>query len=162
MEGAALDEHLMAAMLAASRVLVAMSASSIEASPVDVTLNQYRALVVLASGSPMKMTDLGRQLGISPSSTTRLVDRLERKGLVARAVNENSRRVIDVGLEPAGEELVAWVMAERRRRFATLIEDLPERRRSTMARAFTDLAGLLGEPVEDVPPALLGRSAAAS
>ena len=158
MDDPATDEHLMASMLAASRVLVAISASSIEASPVEVTLNQYRALVVLATGSPMQMADLGRELGISPSSTTRLVDRLERKGLVARAANETSRRSIDVGLAPAGEELVAWVMAERRRRFTEVLREVQDRRRSAMARAFSDLAHLLGEPVDDVPPALLGRA----
>ena len=153
------DDQLMAAMLAASRVLVAMSASSIEASPVEVTLNQYRALVVLAGRSPIHMADLGRELSISPSSTTRLVDRLERKGLVSRSANEASRRSVDLRLEPAGEDLVASVMAERRRRFAEVLAGLPERRRNAMARAFGDLAALMGEPVDDVSAALLGRTA---
>lgn len=148
----------MASLLAASRVLVAMSAASIEASPVEVTLNQYRALVVLAGRSPMHMADLGRELAISPSSTTRLVDRLERKGLVSRAANEASRRSIDLRLEPAGEDLVATVMAERRRRFSEALAQLPDRRRQAMAKAFADLSMLMGEPVDAVPAALLGRT----
>lgn len=148
----------MASLLAASRVLVAMSAASIEASPVDVTLNQYRALVVLASRSPIRMVDLARELSLSASSATRLVERLERKGLVTRAASATSRRSIDLRLEPAGEELVGQVMAERRRRFAELLSGVPARRQATMRRAFEDLAHLAGEPVADVGPALLGRA----
>ena len=150
-------DGLMAALLAASRVLVAMSATSIEASSVDVTLNQYRALVVLASRSPIHMVDLARELSLSASSATRLVERLERKGLVVRARSEESRRSIDLRLEPAGEDLVARVMGERRRRFDELLAEDPERRRATMRRAFEELAHLAGEPVNDVSDALLGR-----
>lgn len=146
----------MASLLAASRVLVAMSAASIEASPVEVTLNQYRALVVLATRSPIRMVDLARELHLSASSATRLVERLERKELVARSTSETSRRSIDLRLEPAGEQLVALVMAERRRQFAELLADVPERRRAGMRRAFEDLATRAGEPVDDVSPALLG------
>jgi DNA-binding MarR family transcriptional regulator len=151
-----LDEGLVAALLAASRVLVAMSASSLDESTADVTLNQYRALVVLAGMSPIRMVDLSREMGLSPSSATRLVERLERKGLVRRAMNQESRRSIDLHLEPAGEALVTRVMAERRRRFEELLDGVPERRRSVMRRGFEDLASLAGEPV-DVSDALLGR-----
>jgi DNA-binding MarR family transcriptional regulator len=156
-----LEDGLMAAVLAVSRVLVATSASSIEASPVEITLNQYRALVVLATQSPIRMVDLARELHLSASSATRLVERLERKGLVARSMSETSRRAIDLRLEPAGEELVARVMAERRRLLSELLADVPGRRRDAMRRAFEDLAGVADEPVADVPPALLGRSGTA-
>lgn len=147
----------MAAFLAASRVLVAASARSLDESETDVTLNQYRALVVLASRSPIRMTDLAAELCVSASSATRLVERLERKGLVARAASDTNRRSIDLRLEPAGEQLVAQVMAERRRQFAELVEGVSDRRRSVMRRAFEDLARLAGEQVSDVSPALLGR-----
>lgn len=147
----------MAALLAASRVLVAVSARSLESSPADVTLNQYRALVVLSTQSPIHMTDLAHELSLSPSSATRLVERLERKGLVARTMSETSRRCIDLWLEPAGVDLVGQVMAERRRIFEELLADVPERRLATMRRAFEDLARLAGEPVEAVSDALLGR-----
>jgi len=160
-DGDDLDEGLMAALLAASRVLVATSASSLEASPIEVTLTQYRALVVLAGTSPIRMAELAGELGLSPSSTTRLVERLERRELVRRSMSESSRRSIDLHLEPAGERLVAQVMAERRRRFEELLDGVPERRRSVMRRGFEDLARLAGEPVTDVPDALLGRVRAA-
>lgn len=160
MDGDELDEGLVAAVLAVSRVLVAVSAASIEASPIDVTLIQFRALVVLATSSPIHMVDLARALELSASSTTRLVERLERKGLVSRSMSETSRRSIDLRLEPAGEDLVAQVMAERRRRLEDLLRELPERRRAAVKRAFGDLATLAGEPVDDLPGWLLGRGAA--
>lgn len=157
MNGDEIDEGLVAAVLAVSRILVAVSAASIEASPVQVTLAQYRALVVLAGRTPIRMVDLARELHLSASSATRLVERLERKGLVSRTMSAESRRSIDLRLEPAGEGLVSQVMTERRRLVEALLADLPERRRASMKRAFEDLARLAGEPVADVPVSLLGR-----
>lgn len=151
---------MLASLMAASRVLVAMAASSIEASPIDVTLIQYRALVVIATTSPINMTELGRQLGLSPSSTTRLVERLERKHLVARSAGVASRRTVELRLEPDGDALVATVMTERRRRLEELLAGVSARRQDTMRRAFEDLAQLAGEPVV-VPASVLGRSPAA-
>ena len=80
-------DGLMAALLAASRVLVAMSAASIEASPVDVTLNQYRALVVLASRSPIHMVDLARELFGTSGAVLSVLD------------GDTSRHVVHVGLD---------------------------------------------------------------
>jgi DNA-binding MarR family transcriptional regulator len=157
-EAVDLDERLIAALLATTRVLVAMSASSIEGSPVEVTLNQYRALVVLAGRSPIHMAELAHELALSPSSATRLVERLERKGLVSRSMSTTSRRAIDLRLEPAGEQLVAQVMAERRRQLVAILDQVPARRRGALCRAFEELARVAGEPVHDVPALLLGRT----
>ena len=65
--------------MTASRVLVAIAARSLAAAG-EVTLPQYRALVVLASRGPQRAVDLAGVLGVNPSSATRLVDRLVRSG----------------------------------------------------------------------------------
>jgi len=154
-DDAGVDEQLLASLMAVSRALVAMAASSIEASPVEITLNQYRALVVLASRAPIPMVELARELALSPSSLSRLVDRLERKGLVRRAPSSSSRRSTDLRLEPAGEALVAAVMVERRRQFVELLSGLPPRGQAGLRRSFEAMARIAGEPVA-VPPVLLG------
>ncbi len=45
-----------------------------------VTLPQYRALVASAARGPQRVTDLAEELGVHPSSVTRMCDRLERPG----------------------------------------------------------------------------------
>ena len=50
----------------------------------EVTLPQYRALVVLASRGPQRIVDLAGFLDVTASTATRMCDRLVRKGLVRR------------------------------------------------------------------------------
>jgi len=80
------------AVLVASRVLVAVAARSLAAVSDDVTLPQYRAMVVLASRGPQLMGALAEHLDVNPSTASRLCDRLVRKHLVSRNPPPTSRR----------------------------------------------------------------------
>ena len=82
MQASAVDE-LTDALLTASRVLVAVSARSLAGISDEVTLAQYRTLVVLASRGPQTLQALATELEVVPSTATRMCDRLVRKGLVA-------------------------------------------------------------------------------
>src|ERR1700759_4004882 len=70
--------------LAASGALVAVAARSLAAAGDEVTLPQYRALVVLAARGPRGTAELAAALAVNPSTATRMCDRLVRKGLVRR------------------------------------------------------------------------------
>ncbi|MEZ5203529.1 MAG: MarR family transcriptional regulator [Acidimicrobiales bacterium] len=146
------DEQLVAAAMAVSRALVAVTARTITAGAQEVTLAQYRALVVLTEHQPRTMAEIAGVLGLSPSSCTRLVERIERKGLVRRSPSPESRRRVDLHLEPAGELLVATVMAERRRAIQELLAGLPASRVASVRRALTEVAELAGEAVEVAGP----------
>lgn len=52
------DDELVDTVLAASRALVAVAARSLAAAGDEVTLPQYRALVVLAAAGPQGMAEL--------------------------------------------------------------------------------------------------------
>ena len=73
-------DELADAVLDASRVLVAVAARSLAAAPSDVTLPQYRVLVVLATRGPQRPSDLAAELGVAASSITRMCDRLVVRG----------------------------------------------------------------------------------
>ena len=75
------------ALLVASRALVGVAARSL-AGVDDVTLPQYRALVVLTRPVSITIGDLATTLDIHRSTATRLCDRLERKGLVVSRLDE--------------------------------------------------------------------------
>ena len=63
------------AVLAASRALVGVAAASISVLGDEVTLPQFRALVLVSDGRATAPGDLAVALGIHPSNATRVVDR---------------------------------------------------------------------------------------
>jgi DNA-binding MarR family transcriptional regulator len=68
------------------------------------TINDYEALLVLsrADGRRMRRVDLARRLVLTPSGVTRLLEGLERAGLVERAVCSSDLRVTYAQLTDAG------------------------------------------------------------
>src|SRR3954452_25407029 len=71
------------AFLNASRALVAVAARSL-ADVSEVTLPQYRALVVLARPVTVTVGDLASLLDVHASTATRLCDRVDNKSLIRR------------------------------------------------------------------------------
>lgn len=74
----------------------------------EITLTQLTVLRELRNG-PQTAGRLGQAAGISPASLTRLVERLERRGLVTRHRESDDRRCVEVRLEPAGERLIGQI-----------------------------------------------------
>ena len=104
------DEALVSAVLLASRALVAIAARSLAVAPADVTLAQYRLLVLLASRGPQIPSAIAADLGAAPSSVTRLCDRLVAKGLIARRASTDSRREVMLSISPRGRQVVdVWL-----------------------------------------------------
>ena len=133
------------ALLTASRALVAVAARSLAG--VDVTLPQFRGLVMLTRPGPVMVGDLAQALDVHPSTATRLCDRLERKGLVRRHPGVASdRRETTVTLTAQGHRLVSRVTERRRRDLAAIAAAMtPEARAHALIglTAFADAAGEL-------------------
>ena len=70
------------------------------------TINAYEALLQLARApdSRMRRVDLANSLLLTASGVTRLLDGLEREGLVGREVCESDRRVSYAVLTKAGRD----------------------------------------------------------
>lgn len=64
---------------------------AIAADRVSITRNDLRALNALERG-PLKPRDLADRLGLTTGAVTSLIDRLERRGLAARAPDPDDRR----------------------------------------------------------------------
>ena len=133
------------ALLIASRALVGVAARSI-AGVDEVTLPQYRALVVLMRPSPVTVGDLAVVLDIHPSTATRLCDRLELKRLVRRRPGiSTDRRVTPVSLTPKGRRLVESVTEHRRRDIAGIVASMSPEERHNVIRSLTAFAIIAGE-----------------
>ncbi len=113
------------ALLAVSRAMVALAARSLADIDADVTLAQYRALVVLATQGPRRAIDIAAELQVNPSTGTRMCDRLVRKGLTTRTHPADDRRVVYVTLTPAGRALIDQVTRRRREALSSLVDAIP-------------------------------------
>ena len=71
----------------------------------ELTFSQYITLKKLAGGTA-SVTDLARAAELNPGAMTRLLDRLETKGLLARVADPDDRRGINIHLTAAG--LLIW------------------------------------------------------
>ena len=144
--GRALDAATEAVVLV-SRVLVGVAAQSLAATESQLTLAQYRALVVLGSAGPQNVVALAELLGVHPSTLTRLCDRLVAKGLVERRMSPTSRREVVVTLSETGRRLVR---AETRRRRAAIREIVARFDRCTQLEIVSVL-GVLGDAADEGP-----------
>lgn len=76
-----------------------------------VGLTEFRALAFLsqATDKELRVHDLAQRVGLNSSSTTRLVSRLEAKGLVRRDVCQDDGRGVYAVIEERGETLLREV-----------------------------------------------------
>jgi DNA-binding MarR family transcriptional regulator len=149
----AADEAAVDAVLTASRTLVAVATQSLGAAAEDTTIAQYRALVVLASRGPQRMTDLAAALDVTPSTAGRMCDRLLRKGLIRRHRARADRRAVQVSITAAGREIVDQATARRRALIAAILGRLPARQQSAVASALAAFAAAAGEIPDSQWPA---------
>src|SRR5919199_2588475 len=88
--------------LAASRALLAVVARSLTDVLEQLTLPQFRILVVLWEWGPMRSGDVAERVGVHQSTLTRTADRLVAAGLIGRRTSPENRREVIVDLTDAG------------------------------------------------------------
>jgi DNA-binding MarR family transcriptional regulator len=117
----------------------------------ELTLTQVQVLRAVRE-APRTLGKLGQQVGLSATSVTRMVDRLERRGLVGRRRESDDRRLVQVHLEPAGERLLGQAKVMRGSNLHQAVEAMTsdERGRLTASlRRLVELARAASVRVED-------------
>jgi DNA-binding MarR family transcriptional regulator len=79
--------------------------------PSDLTSAQWVPLLKLHMGEASTVAELGRACQLDAGAMTRLLDRLEAKGLVARVRSSQDRRVVNLELTPEGREAAKEIPA---------------------------------------------------
>jgi DNA-binding MarR family transcriptional regulator len=132
-------------LLVASRALVAVAARSV-ADAGDITLPQFRALVVLARLESATVGQLADLLDIHPSTATRLCDRLVRKRLVRRRAGMAAdRRQTTVVLTAPGRRLMEGVTRRRHRDLAAIASRMGPEARVRAVEGLEAFAAAAGE-----------------
>jgi DNA-binding MarR family transcriptional regulator len=134
------------ALLTASRLLMALSARSIGQVDENITIPQFRTLVILSNRGPINLATLAGLLGVQPSATGRMVDRLVSAGLIDRLPHPTSRRELLAALTKRGREVVRRVTVHRRAEIAQIVGQMPASDRHGLVRALTAFTAAGGEP----------------
>jgi DNA-binding MarR family transcriptional regulator len=135
-------------LLSLSRVLVGLAARTLGEIGAEVTLSQYRALVLLAVRGRQRTGDLAAELGVQSSTVTRLCDRLIRRGLIERVRQPDDRRVAWLDLTGEGAGLVADTMAHRRAAIAELVSSAELEQPAGLAPVLDALVEAAGETTD--------------
>jgi DNA-binding MarR family transcriptional regulator len=117
-----------------------------------VTVAQAAALETLLAEGPLRLGALGRRLGITPSTLTRNVARLEDAGLVQCEPDPEDARSSRAGLTAAGRAAARALERQEIAFAAQVLERLPADRRATVRTAFRDLLGAVREATEACCP----------
>ncbi len=93
----------------------------------SLTLSQYGLLQPLADSEGARVRELAVQAGIAPSTATRILDALERRGIVDRTTTRGDRRGVSITLTPAGREVLededGWMRIREREFYDSLPPD---------------------------------------
>jgi DNA-binding MarR family transcriptional regulator len=142
------SDSVIDSVLSASRVLVAVAARSLSDVAEEVTLTQYRTLVVLASRGPQNMAGLAEAVGVTPATATRMCDRLVKKKLIVRRNERGDRRQVRLALSKTGLDLVTAVTSRRRQEIEKIIDAVPTEERAVLVQALGRFAAAAGEVPE--------------
>jgi DNA-binding MarR family transcriptional regulator len=77
--------------------------------PMGLTAGEVNVLACLREGEPRALRDLVEATGQRPSTLTGVLDRLERRGLVARQPHPTDRRASQVAPTPEGRRAIVRV-----------------------------------------------------
>ncbi len=138
------SDQVLEDLIRAGRIFVAIAADSLAGEGhQQVSIQQYRALALLASRESQRPADLARSLGVTPSTTTVLCDRLVAKGMISRR-RGTDRRSISLVVSAKGRQLLEKIATRRGDLFRNILVRLPSSTQSQLAEvlpAFIEAAG---------------------
>lgn len=92
-----------AAYLMRQILTLVMAQVDLALEPRDLTSAQWLPLLKLHMGHASTVAELARECKLDTGAMTRMLDRLETKGLIARVRSSEDRRVVNLELTPAGK-----------------------------------------------------------
>jgi DNA-binding MarR family transcriptional regulator len=109
------------------------------------TLSQYGLLQGLVGRGSARARELADEAGIAPSTATRILDALERRGIVRRRRADDDRRAVTITLTPLGRELLRAQDEWLRGRQLAFFEALPPEEQVLAPDLLVRLAALIDE-----------------
>ena len=119
--------------------------------PSELTITQLSALAVVVRSGPLGIGQLAEIEGLPSPAATRLADKLEEAGLIARRANPADRRGVHIVATAAGTDLLARRQQVGNAWLAERLGALSEHDRDALERA-VDVLETLATARPDEPP----------
>ena len=120
-----------------------------------VTVQQCYTLEALIDG-PLSMKDLAAEVAVHQSTLTRVVEKLEKQGLVGRTRKKDNQRSVEVQLTDAGQQTYLFLDAAGSQMISDLLDLIPKERQLGIVDAMEELANLLNPNNKDFQKLLRG------
>ena len=111
-------------------------------------MGQFRMLEILRR-APCTLSGLAAMHHVTPSTMSRSIDVLVRKGWVTRESDTHDRRQVILSLTDEGRAAHAAVNQHTQDMLAELLEQLDEQERTRLYDGLSVLQKLLGQPADD-------------
>jgi len=121
----------------AHRSMVRHAARSIAS--LDMCISDFGVLEVLLHKGPQSVSEIGRRVDLTSGSITTAIDRLEQRGLVARAAHASDRRARVVDLTPGGKARITHVFATHKAAMDRAARSLSKAERVTLVELLKKL-----------------------
>jgi DNA-binding MarR family transcriptional regulator len=108
-----------------------------------ITGPQVTVMACLVTRGPMAVTELSRTLGMSHSTASGIVDRLESRGLVRRTQDAADRRRTEVAVTASVQRYVRELEGGPAGRLARVLEGATPSQRAAVKKGLTLLVALL-------------------
>ncbi len=129
--------HLWLVFMKAFQALVPHAAGSIKRTKLGDS--DFRVLEVLLHKGPLPVNTIGPKVWLTPGSISVAVERLVKKGLVARKERSHDRRVRQVELTAKGRALITLGFREHAAAMEDTVSALSTRERQTLLRLLKKL-----------------------
>ena len=103
---------------------------------------QSLVLRLLIKKGALSSADLSRQMYVTPSNITGIIDRLEKKGLVERIRQEGDRRIALITLTQSGQELGKTIPDPIEKKFVNQLADLEPEHLQILAMTMNQILSL--------------------
>jgi len=111
---------------------------------------QLMTLKTLSHQGPCGVSELGERLGLSASTVSGLLDRLEAKGVVERTRDESDRRKVLITLTPEARKMAKRLHASFKDLLETLVTSLTRDDMEAMLRGMNVVIRQLEKKTEEV------------
>src|ERR1700677_4439321 len=136
------DARTIKTLLVVARALGRLGRERARAAGADLTPQQAESLQVLAERGVISTSALALMLGIDPSTASRNLAGLERRGYIVRRRGAEDGRQTDVRLTARGKRTAEAVSQEWTTAYAALLERIPRGERQRTIDALETLARL--------------------
>jgi DNA-binding MarR family transcriptional regulator len=105
----------------------------------SITPPQFDALIYLNEFGDLTIGELSSKLYLAYSTTTDLVDRMERNDLVERVRDKNDRRVVRLHMKERGRDLIQKVLIVRREHLAKALVHVESKDLAPLVTALSEI-----------------------